>query len=319
MDGKVKIFTCDRCGANFKRASHLAQHSNRKTPCVVNANDVANAEHRCIYCNRNYSTKFNLTKHQNICKMKHGGVINIPDPNIRIAEQLRILNEEREREKEDQKRKEEEHKQEIMELREMIKEMMTRQPPASIGTMNVNIGDHIGTQNIVINNYNTPNVDHLLEFETFRKMFGRADIDLPVEIVLCTYFDPSHPENASIHLIDKETKHVLAKVNGQWNTFTMEKIVGELRDIGYKYASEGIKKHINPEYPDRCAYIRSKTDVINQIRNQKISPKSRDYEIGLIEDKMITEFVASAQHPAVVADKERKKQAIADAKRGSIM
>lgn len=312
-------FTCPRCDKNFKTHQGLQRHIGNKKPCILvvaaNAND-----NNCMYCKRVYSTKFNLIKHQKICKMKNGGIANIPDPNERLAEQLRIMNEEKEKEKEEQKKDREKLIAEVAELREMMKEMLLRPQANNAGA--VNSGTiNIGTQNnIVINNYNTPNVDHLLEFETFRKMFSRADIDLPVEIALNIYFDPSHPENASVHLIDKETKHVLAKVNGQWNTFTMEKIVDELRDLGYKYAAEGIRMHLGDNaYPDRQNYIKGKVEVFARFKHQKISPKSREYELGMIEEKMFDEFTTSSQHPVVIADKERRKQAIMQAKRGEIL
>lgn len=109
---KKDVFTCDKCGKKFKLEHHLKQHNARKTPCIKPQNIIG--KFKCIYCNRDYSRQPNLTKHQKLCKMKHGGVEKIPDPNVRLEEQIRILKEEREKEKEEQKR-------EMAELREMIR------------------------------------------------------------------------------------------------------------------------------------------------------------------------------------------------------
>jgi predicted nucleic acid-binding Zn-ribbon protein len=326
--------TCKLCGKNFRDENNLKRHQMRKNPCVIQLipQDVVNNPNRCIHCNKVFSKKANLVRHTNNCKMKNGGIAAIPDPNIRLAEQVRILAEELEKEKEGQRQKDEEQRQkdeeqrqkdekiaaEVAEIHAMMKELLLRPAPPANGAAG-NVTNNIGTQNnIIINNYNTPNMDHLLEFDSLYNTLGKYDIDLPIKMILNAFFDPSHPENAAIHLIDKDIKHVLAKVNDQWNTFRIDKITEELREMGYKYAAEAIRIHCNPEFPDRCEYIKSKMGIIEKIKHQKISPKSREYELGMIEEKIFSEYDASSQHPAVIADREKKKKAITAAKKGEI-
>lgn len=312
---------CDKCGKKFRDERDLNRHLKRKTPCIVIAAEIKPKDANvCIHCNRVYSTKYNLTKHVDTCKMKNGGIDLLPEKN-RIDEKLRIIIETQEKEKEEQKKKEEEQKKkdekhslEMEELRALIKEMLLR-PPAAGTVNNAATVNNIGTQNnIVINNYNTPNIDHLLEFDNFRKMFGKYDADLPIELMLAIYFDPSHPENASIHLINKETKHIYAKVDDGWNTFKMTDITEKLRDIGYKYAAEAVRMHVNPEFPERRAYIMQKWPMIERFKHQKISPQVIKYENGLIEQKLDDEFIASSQHPAVIAEVHKKKREVLAAK-----
>jgi hypothetical protein len=334
-------FACGKCGQKFKLEHHLKQHLDRKRPCIIEVDDVNNPL-RCIHCKQVYSTKPNLLKHSRKCKMKNGGVVNIPDPNIRLAEQMRILMEEREKEKEErekekeeqkkkdeeQKKKDEERDKKDEELRAMIKEILLRQTATdnsvgNTGTNHINTNNNIGVQNnnvnIVINNYNTPNIDHLLKSDPFFKTLGKFDIDLPIELILYTYFDPSHPENSSIHMTDKETKRILAMVDGTWNVFTMESMVEKLRELGYKFAAEGFRIHSNPEYPERCKYIETKKDVINQIARQKNSPKNIEYESGRIQQKLFDEYNTSSKHPAVIAESSKKKKEIADAKNATAL
>lgn len=309
----INDFKCDKCGQPFKLEKHLRQHATRKTPCVV-APGLRDGEHKCIFCNRTYSTKYTLTRHITSCKMRNGGIQNLP-AQIQANERIRILEEEREKEKEDQKKKDEEREREkeeqnkkYNELHAKLDELLAR-PAANV--VNVNNGP---VTNIVINNYNTPNIAHLYEFETFRKLFGRSGIDFHIEIILQLYFDPSHPENASVHLIDKETRHVLARVDGTWSTFNMSDIAEKLRELGYQFISDGSNLHRRSGIPERVNYIKDKMEVIIDIGKKRINSKSHDYDINLIEKRLFEEFAASSQHPAVIADRERRKREIAAAK-----
>jgi hypothetical protein len=116
--------------------------------------------------------------------------------------------------------------------------------------------------------------------------------------------------------MDRETKHVLAKANGVWTTFAMDSIAEQLRNLGYKYVAEGIKLHNNSEYPERREYILSKLDLIERFKHRKIGIQTKMYEVGLIEEKLGAEFIASSKHPAVIAENTRLKKQIADAKNG---
>jgi hypothetical protein len=274
--------------------------------------------------------------------MKNGGIAEIPNPNLRLEEQLRIMAEEqkkkddeqkrkddeqkrkeeerekeREREKEEQRKEKEKYEKDMAELRNMMKEMLTQKQQAVGAPINNTLNGNVTVNNnitVVINNYNEPKVDHLLEFNTFRKIFGSADNDLPLQMIFQTYFDPSHPENASIHLLDGETKRVLAMANGGWRTFAMDNIILQMREIGYKYAFEGCKLHLDSEVKEHRDYMQSKGETINKIKRQEYSIRSREYESKEITGKLQDEFIASSKHPAVIAEHARLRREIAAAK-----
>jgi hypothetical protein len=72
---------------------------------------------------------------------------------------------------------------------------------------------------------------------------------------------------------------------------------------------------VNPEYPERREYILSKMDLIERFKHRKIGIQTKMYEVGLLEEKLGSEFIASSKHPAVIAENTRLKKEIADAKK----
>jgi hypothetical protein len=57
-------YQCSKCLKKFKKKSAFDCHMSRKYPCVK---DVE-IQNKCTYCNKIYSTKYNLKIHQNSCK-----------------------------------------------------------------------------------------------------------------------------------------------------------------------------------------------------------------------------------------------------------
>ena len=79
----LSIYQCSKCLKNFKKKSTYDCHMSRKFPCIKNLE----IESKCIYCNKIYSTKYNLKIHQDKCKDN----INIFDKSHEINKINQIL------------------------------------------------------------------------------------------------------------------------------------------------------------------------------------------------------------------------------------
>lgn len=312
---------CYNCGKVFRDEHNFKRHKERKTACLIreiNETDLKNPN-RCIYCNKIFSKKENLTRHHKTCKVKNGG-LNVLYDKTRYEEQIRIIKEEKDQEIEALEHKMQKmHEDHAKQMQEMMERMskLEQKPTAVNNTVNnvnnVNIDNSVTIQ---INNYDKPNRSHLLEYERFKKMLEHEQLRLPVALVFDIYFDERRPANASVHIVDKETKHVIAMINGRWSTITLEKILMELREIGYNIAAEGYLKYRNGGTDEqKREIIKHESLVIGALRSNLDDPSHVKCDIQEIEEKLIAEIPRSAVHPAVIMEKERVRQAIKAAKK----
>ena len=127
------IHTCERCNIEFNKKSHYLIHINRKFKCkeikkdseifpiipqqLINNKNLDNNIIICNYCNKIFSTIFNLNKHcKNNCKVKK--IQDVEKENI-----FKILLAKEEEEKKELKKKEEETKKEIKKKDEHINKL----------------------------------------------------------------------------------------------------------------------------------------------------------------------------------------------------
>ncbi len=239
MDNLV-VNSCNACGKQFRDERDLKRHQNRKTPCVKidNGNNDAN---KCIYCNKVYSNKYNLVKHSRACKMKDDGVDQIPDFNVRIAEQLRIMQEERDREKEEHKLKEEEIKRELAEIKEFMKAISERPTVVNNSTIN----------NTTINNnitiYNRPNIDFLLQApDTVRRIINECGVTLPMRLITPIWYSDKRPENHSVIVDPKKPSQCKVHCEFGWETRDTDETAVEIRKSACDVAKTLLNK-ITPE------------------------------------------------------------------------
>ena len=296
---------CYSCGKTFTSPKDLLRHKNRKTPCLIR--DIKDEDKknplRCIYCNKIFSRLPNLTKHGRTCKIKNGGLDKLVDK-VKHEEQIRIMQERQEKHDHELQQVRDDMKAQLaaqndmfQALMEKMDEMKTQQiavPAVATNNGVIHNGNVINNVNINVNNYTSPNADHLLTFEKFNELFMKEFAGLPIALACRMYFDPSHPENMSLHLINKSTGEMLAMVEGNWSTRNIDEVSEKMRAVGYEIAERGIKMHgRNLKYSD-ADYVCC--NILNNVHH----PGTTERDLREIKEKIVEarEITGSAPHIA---------------------
>lgn len=103
----MPIYKCEKCKKEFNRKSGYASHIIRIKPCI-NDNNINN---ECEYCNKNYSTRFNLNAHLKNCKKNP-----IIDHTQQQIEELKKMLFEQQKKFEEQQKDNQELKKKVEEL-----------------------------------------------------------------------------------------------------------------------------------------------------------------------------------------------------------
>lgn len=228
---------CYNCGKVFPTIQAIERHKNRKTPCLIREVDPKdiNNPNRCIFCNKIFKQKQHLTRHLKICKIKNGGMEMLADK-VKYDQEIRILKELREKDKKENdeqiKKIKEEKDEQIKQLTERLiaLEKSAIQQPAQVVNNTVNI-----TNNITINNYLKPNLTYLFgDGNLFKTTFKEQLVQTPMAMIPLIWFNPEHPENFSIYLVNKSTKETLTYDGAAWLVSTADKVTKEVRDRAYE-------------------------------------------------------------------------------------
>jgi hypothetical protein len=230
---------CYSCGKVFRTPAEFQRHKNRKTPCLIREvpQDQLNNPNRCIFCNKIFTNKSHLTAHLKICKIKNGGMEILVDK-VRYEQEIRILKEQRENDKKTMEEKNKEKDEQIKLLIEMQRaqaEKISALEKSIIkptgNTINNNFNAPI---NITINNYLKPSLTHLVRDDLFKNTFKQNLVQTPMAIVPLIWFNPEHPENFSIYLVNKSTKETLTYDGANWVVTNADKVTKDVRDRAYE-------------------------------------------------------------------------------------
>jgi hypothetical protein len=227
-------FKCYNCGKPFKDNAHLQAHKNRKTPCLIREvpPDQINNPNRCIFCNKIFSKKENLTRHLKTCKVKNGGMDILVDK-VKYDQEIRILKEQMDQKDKirDQKDKEKDEQIQLLlklqqaqsaEIEALKKAIVPNsQSIAQTPHNTINNNNTIIINNITINNYTTPLIKDNLKITS-----GELDniSKLSKHILQKLYFNPELPENHCIYLQNKKDKSLIVHDDNSWRSVTGENI-----------------------------------------------------------------------------------------------
>ena len=278
---------CYSCGKEFKFPKELNRHKNRKTPCLIRDIGPENIQNpnRCIYCNKIFSKKENLTRHLKICKIKNGGMEMLVDK-IKYEQKIRIL-EERDNQK-DKKIKHLENKYKERDLADKMKDEQIKQLTQRLDNLSkqleqqtsrqfqVNNITNINAVNINITNYLKPDLSHLvdkndLSNSLFYKLFNENKVQTPIAIIPHIWFNPNKPNNYTIYLKNKSTGEVLFYDGKQWKLDIFQNGIGNnIRDRAYIIT----EKLLN------ILKLISNNDIfiINNIQKNKLDINTSKYE-----------------------------------------
>lgn len=232
---------CYNCGKTFRTPADLARHKARKTPCLIR--DISPKDrlnpNRCIYCNYVFKQAQGLERHNKVCKIRNGG-INILDDKVRHEQKIRVLIEDRDREREQERILNEKKIEEMRaELRaEMRAEMDERLKQLSINNTEVNNINttnitnntlNVNNINVTINDYRTPSTDKIkLTIEELVKHHN-----LPQLFFMSVYMNPRVVENHSIIPRNQKERKVMCYEDGNWRICQGDELDILLEQVSY--------------------------------------------------------------------------------------
>lgn len=201
------IYKCERCLKEFKQKGHYMRHINRKFLCEKVNNQLEyystdginipkmeySTENKCEYCNKIYSTKYNLNKHKKKCKFKNDFEQKEKLYNLLI--------------KENQKKIEEEN----LYLKQQINTLQKQLNNNTNNSYNTNCNNK--TINILA--YNDTDLSHLTD-KDYENIMKKCYKSVP-SLIEKTHFHPNKLENKNIYINNIQNKYVMIYNGLKWN------------------------------------------------------------------------------------------------------
>jgi hypothetical protein len=225
----MPIYKCEKCNKTFNRKSGYGSHIIRIKPCV-NDNNINN---ECIYCNKSYSTRFNLNAHLKNCKEK-------PIIDDHTQEQIEDLKKMFERKFEEQQKKFEEQQKKIEEQQKQINDLSHVSETNNNITVN-NENSHNTTTNNTINIYSSGKEDLTrLSQEDILKLCtsGTYYPIIAAEILHC---NEKYPEFQNVLISNLRATTGLIKINDKWVTKSQDELLNNMMRVDKKHISTLIK------------------------------------------------------------------------------
>ncbi len=227
-------YKCYNCGKNFRDHIDLARHKKRKTPCLIREVAPENVLNplRCIYCNKIFTKKENVTRHLGTCKIKNGGMDMLVDK-VRYEQEIRILKEQRTIDAHIAQQKFQQMEDEMKQMKQFMTNMMQNpqivQPNPQPQVVNNNTVNNapvtvnnapVQINNIVINNYNNPSIEGL----TITAEDLITSPKMSKFLLTKMFFNPDAPENHCMYLKNKKDKSMIIHDNGNWRSVAGENV-----------------------------------------------------------------------------------------------
>ena len=264
-------YKCTRCNKIFNHKGVFLRHCNRKNPCnktsstnkkknskkKLNKNEnkkyskngmqIPKMEYLCNFCNKTYSTKFNLNKHLKICK----------------------------------KKKEIETELEQKEMMDMFMMMGNKIKELEEKIDNKNVTKIINNElkvenmsmNINLNAYKKTDISHLKD-EDFLKVLYRGNYCIP-HLIEAIHFNKNKPENHNICIQNIKNKYINVWNGKSWDIRNRKEVLDEIYEDHTELLEDKMEewvitgKNINDVIQTRFnRFIKKRRDVEDKIKEE---------------------------------------------------
>ena len=203
---------CEKCNKIFNKKSAYASHMIRVKSCIKDTN----INNECNYCNKTYSTRFNLNAHLKICKEK---IITDDNKQIQIDELKKLF---------------EQQQKKIDELTQLTEQKETN--------TNFTVNDNsINTTNNIINIYSAGKEDlsHLSKEDIIKICTSGTYYPLvAAEIIHC---NEKYPKYQNFIISNLRSNDGLVLINDKWISRTQDEILSTLLKVDKNHVSTLIK------------------------------------------------------------------------------
>jgi hypothetical protein len=212
--------------------------------------------HFCKYCDKNYSTSSNLSKHYKKCKEK----MKTDEANFHMKELVKLLN--------DKDEKISKYDLELDKKNKQIDELIKKAGIQNSGTIIQNIQN-----NIKLLAYDKTDISDLTEND-FIRCFNHNNMCVP-HLVKRIHFNPKKPENHNVFISNLKSGYIMLYDGKKWNTFNRDEIVDDIFDDKHDILEQKYEEWVNigKDYPIIYHKFRRYLDKIN---NDVVLKKVKD-------------------------------------------
>ena len=253
------LYECNKCMKTFSKKSSYDCHITRKFPCIKENED----EIKCMYCDKLYSTKYNLKIHIKSCTKK-----DLEDNQQSQIEELKKL---------------------LFEQQKKIEELSKDKKETNNNiTINENSNNTNITNNNVINIYSAGKEDlSLLAKEDILKLCTSGTY-YPIVAAQILHCNEKYPEYQNVLITNLRADTGQVKINDKWVTRSQDEILNTMMNVDKKHISTLIKD-LEVEAKDQIKLESTQDEIdTNQVKeNQKKRIKQRLYDASEMIKKNI--------------------------------
>ncbi len=281
---------CSKCNAEFYRKSNYDKHINKKFDCRQITSDSDELENEktddlnlcsfvqdlcsfvqdekklcCSYCNKNYSSKSTLARHQlNNCKIKKDHENEKENIFKMLLERDKRID-----------HLEKQNKILIEKIDKLIDFKDYSKQPSKTITNNLsnsnnnlsNSNNTTNTQNNLIINFGKEDlgiIDRQMFLDRVIKNNRLSGVKIPDEILRIIHFNPNYPQLSNIYISDINREKCMIFEDGEWKLSPVDKIPEVIEKV--VSFSNDVEIELKEKYPNNKR-LNDRFDIINKYNN----------------------------------------------------